>query len=378
MTDALYDEKFFAYHEQRSRESARETIPVLFEFVQPSSVIDVGCGIGTWLTEFKAAGVADYQGVDGDYVDRAMLVIEPERFMAHDLSLPLEIDRRFDLAVSLEVAEHLPAEAADAFVASLVRLAPAVMFSAAIPHQQGVGHVNERWPEYWHEKFKRHDYVVVDCLRRPLWQNVHIETWYRQNLLIFVERARLANYPRLQAAFDAAGPDPPLSLVHPGFYLQHHTALHEQVHEARCLAMRHALRLREISFVAFPDWARPIDELRRQLGELLAALVSHRDRERMTLVLHYGAQPRHWVDGLIREVTSAYPPELARLAGQGPSTSAIDDSLTPEHWKVLRDCVRWRATISGENQHAIAAAGAEAIPAISLAQILAGESLVRT
>ncbi len=49
--------------------------------------MDVGCGIGTWLTEFKAAGISDYLGVDGDYVSREQLhhrcrAIRASRFVA--------------------------------------------------------------------------------------------------------------------------------------------------------------------------------------------------------------------------------------------------------------------------------------------------------
>jgi hypothetical protein len=85
--------------------------------------------------------------VDGAYVQPALLAIPQEQFLAHDLTLPLHAGRTFDLALSLELAEHLPPECAGVLVDSLARLAPAVVFSAAVPFQGGVGHVNERWPE---------------------------------------------------------------------------------------------------------------------------------------------------------------------------------------------------------------------------------------
>lgn len=185
--------------------SARKVVPRVMELVRPARVVDVGCGRGGWLRVFLEHGTAEVLGIDGDWVDPAGLHIPADRFRRWDLRRPLEIDGTFDLAVSLEVAEHLPPEQADGFVAALCRLAPAVLFSAAIPHQGGVGHVNEQWPEYWAERFARHGYQPVDVLRRELWDDPEVAWWYAQNLLLFSREA------------GAAGPVP--RLVHPRHYL---------------------------------------------------------------------------------------------------------------------------------------------------------------
>jgi 2-polyprenyl-3-methyl-5-hydroxy-6-metoxy-1,4-benzoquinol methylase len=144
MAATLYDDAFFSSHDQGCRASARQAIPIVLEFTRPASIVDVGCGTGTWLAGFRAAGIADVVGVDGDYVDRDKLSIDRERFFARDLEQPLDLGRRFDMAMSLEVAEHLPDRAADTFIASLVRLAPLILFSAAIPQQGGTNHCNEQ------------------------------------------------------------------------------------------------------------------------------------------------------------------------------------------------------------------------------------------
>lgn len=110
----------------------------------------------------------DVLGIDAPYTDRSRLRIPDELFLARDLTVPLSLERRFDLALSLEVAEHLPAAAADHFVASLTRLASVILFSAAIPDQGGEGHLNEQWPDYWVERFAAHGFGVADVLRsRP-------------------------------------------------------------------------------------------------------------------------------------------------------------------------------------------------------------------
>src|SRR5262249_24652716 len=104
-----YTEPFFQEIRESSLQSAREMVPLVVALVQPRSVIDVGCGEGVWLSVFAECGVPDICGVDGSHVDPARLAIPAERFLAHDLTQPLHQDREFDLVVSLEVAEHLPA-----------------------------------------------------------------------------------------------------------------------------------------------------------------------------------------------------------------------------------------------------------------------------
>src|SRR5439155_12477145 len=126
-------------------------------------------------------------GVDGEYVDRDSLVIPSDSFISADLRGGLDLGGTFDLCMSLEVAEHLPAAAASRFVESLTRLSPVVLFSAAVPGQTGVGHINERWPDYWMSLFAGHGYVQLDPFRHQLWHDSRVEWWYRQNLFLYVK-----------------------------------------------------------------------------------------------------------------------------------------------------------------------------------------------
>ena len=169
-----------------SVESARTILPLIFALSRPASVVDVGCSIGNWAAVCRELGVDDVIGVDGDYVDRSALRIPESRFVAHDLTQPLRLERTFHLAISLEVAEHLPEERADGFVADLCELAPMVLFSAAIPYQGGLQHVNEQWPAYWVQRFGDHGYTPVDCVRDEVWDDPRVSDWYAQNTLLFV------------------------------------------------------------------------------------------------------------------------------------------------------------------------------------------------
>jgi SAM-dependent methyltransferase len=198
--------------------SAEAIVPLVLEFVPARSVVDIGCGEGSWLAVFRRHGVDEILGLDGDYVDREALQIPQDCFQACDLTRPLEIKREFDLAVALEVAEHLPPECAEIFVRGLTELAPAVLFSAAIPFQGGTGHLNEQWPDKWAGLFRERGYVPVDLVRKRVWQNDAVDFWYAQNTLLFVRSDFLERSNSLREELRQTNLDQ-LCLVHPKQYL---------------------------------------------------------------------------------------------------------------------------------------------------------------
>jgi SAM-dependent methyltransferase len=164
-----------------ARSSAEAVVPLIIELLHPRSVVDVGCGSGEWVRVLEEHDIEDVLGIDGPYVER-----RPQRFMAHDLATPLRLDRTFDVATSLEVGEHLPADAAETLVDSLCGLAPAIVYGAAIPHQGGTGHLNERWQSWWAELFRGRGYRPVDAIRPRIWMDRRVDWWYAQNTLLYL------------------------------------------------------------------------------------------------------------------------------------------------------------------------------------------------
>jgi SAM-dependent methyltransferase len=185
---AKYDKDFYEEHLSGVQSSARAIVPMMIDLVRPTSVVDVGCGLGGWLEEFLGQGIVDVLGLDGEWVDPALLRIPKHMFRTVDLSSLGEPSRRYDLALCLEVAEHLDDAAGRKLIAFLAASADFVAFSAAVPGQGGPGHVNEQWPAYWIKAFAEHDYRVFDPIRTLVWDDRSVSPWYAQNLLFFTCR----------------------------------------------------------------------------------------------------------------------------------------------------------------------------------------------
>jgi SAM-dependent methyltransferase len=216
---ANYERSFYQTLAGNATRSSGVIVPLILEYVKPASIVDVGCGTGGWLAEFRKHGVEDVVGIDGPWVDPALLEIPKERFRVADVAQPIRESRRFDLVVSLETGEHLPPQSAATFVESLTGLGSVILFSAAIPFQGGNNHFNEQWPDYWAALFDERGYTFVDCLRPRIWNNANVEWWYAQNMFFAVERARLNDFPALAgAAADTRSGQ--LSIVHPRAYVE--------------------------------------------------------------------------------------------------------------------------------------------------------------
>ncbi len=190
-----YDKNFFNNILLRNLPSAEIIVPFIVEGLKPKSVVDIGCGIGAWLSVFKRKGAAEIFGIDGDWVKKEYLIIPQKCFQVVDLSKPFKLKKTYDLAICLEVAEHLPEEQAENFIKELTQSAPVIVFSAAIPFQGGTNHINEQWPDYWVKLFENEGYCVSDCFRSKFWEEEKIACWYRQNMFLFFKKDKEHQMP---------------------------------------------------------------------------------------------------------------------------------------------------------------------------------------
>ncbi len=209
-SEEMYDSGFFRKQSVGSRRSAEFVLPLILERIQVASALDVGCGVGSWLSVLCDAGVEDVIGVDGPWVDRSELMIPDSCFYSHDLTTPLDLGRSFDLVLSLEVAEHLPLDAADTFVESLARHGDLLLFSAAVPTQGGLNHVNCQWQSWWLERFAGYGFRLFDFVRPLVWSERRVKDYYRQNSMVLARgdaAIRLERHPLPATPVDIVNPD---------------------------------------------------------------------------------------------------------------------------------------------------------------------------
>jgi cyclopropane fatty-acyl-phospholipid synthase-like methyltransferase len=158
-------------------------IPELQKKFEIKSVLDVGCGGASFLRSCFEKGFHVF-GVDGEHV-KSSLQIDPNSLLTVNLEEPLDLKRKFDLCVSLEVAEHLDEKFSGIFIDSICRHSNNVLFSAAIVGQGGVHHVNCQPLEYWQDKFSQRGYAMDIETTEWIHANPAIYIFYRKNSMVF-------------------------------------------------------------------------------------------------------------------------------------------------------------------------------------------------
>lgn len=208
---SVYTGDFYEKRRARTLHSARRVLQIVMDQFPVQSVIDVGCGTGTWLDVARTLGATYVKGIEGPWLDLAQRDADDIKIVTQDLEDPIFDNRRYDLAICLEVAEHLSPGRGASLIDDLCRLSDRVLFGAAIPSQGGPGHVNEQWQSHWAEHFSRHGYVPLDIVRPRIWTDGKIRFWYKQNTLLYckAEAAR---------GVDAFNGLPTLDVVHPGLF----------------------------------------------------------------------------------------------------------------------------------------------------------------
>jgi len=183
----IYNQKFFNNTFKFENSSAKAFAAILIKHFAPKSVIDIGCGIGIYLSEFKANNI-EILGFDGS---PAVISgsLAGDKIKLHDLCQPLNLNRQFDLCLCLEVAEHLEPACGQTLINTLTDLSHAIIFTAATPGQgpKSIGHINEQLPEYWQKLFEQKNFILNKKLTEKIKREMGEEKivwWLTKNLMI--------------------------------------------------------------------------------------------------------------------------------------------------------------------------------------------------
>ncbi len=141
----MLDNKKIDYLEMKNstgpnnKKSAQVISRLLMDAISPKSVLDIGCGIGIWLNEFKKLkGVEKVQGIDGEWVLNTPLdinrdEIEIYNFESSDSKINCIGNFKYDLAICLEMAEHVSCAKSNFIVDTLIKASDVIYFSEATP-----------------------------------------------------------------------------------------------------------------------------------------------------------------------------------------------------------------------------------------------------
>ena len=219
MSKKLYNKEFYENQAQGSSQSADFFASYLQGVFKSKSVVDFGCGHGAWLSAFGRNGADKLLGFDGPWISPENIHDPMVRFEPLNLAEKMtKTYGKFDLAISLETAEHLEPESAKVFVENITNHSDVVMFSAAYENQGGTNHINERQHTYWAGLFSELGYVPYDLFRPVAWGNPKVDFWYQQNTFLYVHESSA-----VQKALESEGHFPITNInfmncVHPELY----------------------------------------------------------------------------------------------------------------------------------------------------------------
>jgi SAM-dependent methyltransferase len=183
-----YDAEYYEFIEYTAVYSQNPMADSIVRDLAPRTIVDLGCGTGALLEalrrrKVRVAGL-EYSDAALAYCKKRGLPVRKFDIARHDLPRKL---RRRDVALSFEVAEHLPPELADQFVETLTAASGTVVFSAATPGQGGTDHLNEQPHEYWIDKMRALGFHLDEYLSRRWrdeWRGC-TANWYHMNVMVF-------------------------------------------------------------------------------------------------------------------------------------------------------------------------------------------------
>jgi len=214
----VYDDNFYKNITGSRVESSKVILKLIFNILNPNSVLDVGCGRGVWLKTAKELGAEIVYGIDGEW-NEGKMIDEKIFYKPVDLNQNFSLDKKFDLTICLEVAEHLTNEASQNLIFSLINTSNTILFSSAFYYQGGIAHINENLHSYWADLFLKNNFLPFDIVRPITWGNEKISFWYRQNTFLYVKKNSI-EFEKLSKKFSYLENNKFMDCIHPEMYFR--------------------------------------------------------------------------------------------------------------------------------------------------------------
>lgn len=183
----LYDAEFYNFSKEEVSKFVSSFVDIIIKEFNPKSVADIGCGIGLYVNEFDKRGV-EAVGYDGSPYAIKNSVTRKGLLKIGDIRKNLNFDKKYDIVLSIEVAEHIPTKCSDIFVNTLTKCSDVIILTAAQKGQGGTDHINEQPRYFWIKKFEKKNFNFNKSLSEKLsfkMKEKGVPWWIHGNLMIF-------------------------------------------------------------------------------------------------------------------------------------------------------------------------------------------------
>ncbi len=189
-----YNDRYYKRHLVQYRDWENKVGKYLYDELKPNSVLDLGCGVGSYLEGFFDAGCRDLLGIELNF-DKAKKYIVDNIFffiVEGDATIELNLNRKFDCIISFEVGEHIEPNGTEMFINNLTSYSNKyIILTVAPPGQRGTGHINLRDRDFWIKSIVIKGFLYRKDLvekYKKVWKKFNVEKYIINNLMVFKKR----------------------------------------------------------------------------------------------------------------------------------------------------------------------------------------------